>query len=133
MKNVLVSLLLLFLLASCGGDDDKNKAAVTACQDLADAVATRLVECAEQRNGVALQPEERKAAYQASYNSFVQEAVGGECDAIKSVRDSESLYDECLPALQNSVTCDNVLAGNLPAVCQKQLIRPETSDEIDPF
>ncbi len=124
MKRVLVSVLLLFPLTACGEDESGNEAAVAACGDLAEGMANRLVDCAAQSNGVTLQPDERQQAYQASYDQFVLEAVGGECSDIKSVRDSASLYDECLPALP-SLPCDNVLAGNLPAVCQKQLIRPD--------
>lgn len=123
MKNVSISVLLLFLLAVCGDDDSEKQAAITACEDLADAMAARSVECAEQGAGMVLQPSERQQAYQASYDAFVQEAVGGDCDSIKSVRDRTSLYDECLPALELTISCDDLLGGFLPAVCQKQLIR----------
>lgn len=124
MKNVSISVLLLLLLAVCGDEDNEKQAAIAACENLADAMATRLVECAEQRSGTVLQPSERQQAYQAAYDKFVLDSVGDSCDDIKSVRDSTSLYDECLPAL-DSLPCDDVLNGNLPAVCQKQLIRYE--------
>jgi hypothetical protein len=95
---------------------------ITACEDLAGAVAAKSVECAELKNGVDLPQDEYQVAYQASYDSFVQTAAEGSCGNIKTVRDSASLYDNCLPAVQ-TLPCDDVLAGNLPAACQKQLIR----------
>jgi hypothetical protein len=130
MKNGLlavpVAVSLLFSLAGCGDDDRGNQAAVAACEDLADAMATNLVKCAEQTagRGVTVSESERQEAIQQTHDQFVQDAVGGDCGSIKTVRDSESLYDECLPAL-DSLPCNDLLNGSLPAVCQKQLIRNE--------
>lgn len=99
-----------------GGSD-----AVQACKDLADAFTVRTIECAEQENGVQLQGDEYQKAYNSTYDTFVRTAVGGGCEKTKKVRDGNALYNECLPEL-DYLPCNNILAGELPATCQKQLI-----------
>lgn len=110
MKRLWLILLALPLLSGCDGDTHAND--VQACKDLADAVADRNVQCAEQQKGVTLNQDQYQLAYDRSYDSFVNAAVNGDCDKINSVRDSASLYDKCLPALRIFL---QRLAGGKPA------------------
>lgn len=77
-----------------------------ACRDTAAAVAGAAQRCGEN--------------YQANYNSFVQVAAEGNCDNIKVIRDSSSLYGVCIPSL-GKVSCADLYARKLDPSCYDQL------------
>ncbi len=96
--------------SSSGGDGD-GSAPVQACKDTAHAWASSAERCGKD--------------YQVNYDVFVTNAANGSCDNIIQVRDSQALYDVCIPFLAN-LTCTQMEDPNLslPPECQSQLIRP---------
>lgn len=95
--------------SSSSGDGNRSGPA-QACHDMAHAIASSGEHCGYD--------------YQANYNTFIGAAANGDCDNIVQIRDSEALYQVCIPYLEN-LTCAQVEDPNLslPPECHSQLLR----------
>jgi hypothetical protein len=92
-------------LMGCSTDEAEQ-----ACLDVADALATSAERCGFD--------------YDANFDAFVDAAASGDCGNIVSVRDKTSLYDDCVPHLED-LTCAelNDSSLSLPPSCESQLLR----------
>lgn len=98
MKLLLTLICLVTLpLASCGNDDNQ------ACLDTAAEIFKAAQRCGMQDSQASIE------------NSF-------ECDKVVRVRDEEELRTQCFPALE-TLDCQDLLTGNLPASCRSQLLK----------
>jgi hypothetical protein len=93
-------------LVGCGPPEGE-----AGCLALVDTYATRLVECGEY--------ETYEDAENAIYTAFFESGGWLTCRSVDELRDPESFYDECLPALE-TLDCDP--AAPSPAACSDQLI-----------
>ncbi len=99
VKNVLIALASLSLLAGCNNADE-------VCRDLVNALAEKTVEC-----GGAATVEEAAAAIEDSL-----ENPSG-CDGIAGISDEELLYETCIPSIESS-GC----GADIHPSCRDQLI-----------
>ena len=97
------------------GGAASNPAAEKACLDTADAVAK-----ASQRCGCTVDAGAANCDYKTNYDSFIKNAVGGNCANTRRVRDETSLRSKCLPSLA-TVSCPDFLAKRIDATCIDQL------------
>jgi hypothetical protein len=95
------------VVAACGSSSSGSSSSAQACMDVATAVAK-----AAQRCG---------ADYHTSYNQFVQSAANGNCSNVVQVRDSNALYQTCIPSFM-TISCTDLMAGNIDATCRAQLL-----------
>jgi len=95
------------LFFACSSDDDSPTGPEKACQDTADRVAKRAVDCG-------------LGSYADTKSSF-ESAVGG-CSNIVSVRDEAELRDVCFPTL-DTLSCSDLENGVLDESCKGQLLR----------
>ncbi len=77
-----------------------------ACLDVATAVGDAAMRCGQDAK--------------ANRDAFVN-AVGG-CESVKMVRDEGSLRMTCIPSLM-TISCDDLIAGNLDDSCKGQLLK----------
>jgi len=113
LRGLGASLLLLLCACTVKAKDEDSTDDVTppeACEDMAGATAEKAASCGYD--------------YQANYRAFVDNAAGGDCDNITSLRDEASLYADCIPYIQN-LTCSEIANPNLqlPDSCIAQLLR----------
>ncbi len=95
----------MILGASCG--DDPSGPEAEACFALAHAAAQAAERCGED--------------YQQNYDAFIHTATGGgDCGDVRSVRDSDALYNECIPSL-HTIECSDLYSANLDSSCYSQL------------
>ena len=97
------------LLPSCCGDDDGDEAA-QACRDTADAVADAADRCG--------------LDYRDYYDDFLQSSANGDCDNVFDLRDSDELYERCIPSIAE-MSCDLLVSGEIDSSCDGQLVRVE--------
>ena len=89
-----------------------NNVAPQACRDLVTAVGDKAVECGFDR-----------AANEAAFEDTVSRSQG--CDAVESVRDIASFYDDCIPFFEGLTCAQFDDPGlTLPSSCAMQLRTP---------
>jgi hypothetical protein len=111
-------------LTSCGSDDsggsgatefqcpNTTAAAPQACCDVANALIDACTRC--------------KLGSRSGCVSQVTAAVkngspsGDGCAGADSIRDSTSLYNECLPAME-TISCEDLKSATLPTSCEDQI------------
>jgi hypothetical protein len=111
-------------LSSCSSDDSGSGSSGTefqcpnttaeaplACCELINAIIEACVRC-NMGTEHACSVQANKSVMTASHNQG--------CGGADQIRDSQSLYDECLPALQ-SISCSDLSNGQTPASCTDQI------------
>jgi hypothetical protein len=79
--------------------------------------------CLDTIEALARAAERCGGNYQANYDAALQNAAGGDCNKIVSIRDESALRSTCLPSLM-ALSCPDLTAGKLDASCKAQLQRP---------
>jgi hypothetical protein len=79
--------------------------------------------CVDLANTVALALQQKcKALFADEWQAFVNAAAGGDCRNIKSIRDIDALYSDCVPWIQRASCADLQNASAIPDSCKGQLL-----------
>lgn len=76
--------------------------------------------CVDTANAVAFAAQRCGELFADAFQAFVQAAAGGDCKNVKSIRDANALYTQCIPWIQKA-KCADLQSGNLPDTCLSQL------------
>ena len=98
--------------SSSGFECVGQTAPAAACCDVGNATVDICVRC----SGYSAQ-----TCGDAVQSAIDDSSLGQGCAGADDIRDSDALYNECLPAL-TTISCADVEAGNLPASCQDQIL-----------
>ncbi len=128
LRAVLAVSILGFVVSACSDDSDDNNTrsgggsgtfqcvgatpAAAACCDVGEATIDLCVRCFGVSESVCAGVVD---------DAIDTASMGQGCSGADEIRDSNELYNECLPAM-NTMSCADAESGNMPASCEDQIL-----------